>query len=146
MGWHEFSRSVTVAGDFSSARAALLDWQVHRRAGLTVDARSPIRLGEHARLTWQWGPIRVTAPVIIVEVSDTGFTYEALPGHPEEGRETFSLIETDDGTTVFTISARSRPAVWWARIGAPVTGLVQRQITDRYLQAARALGEIPRSL
>lgn len=138
MVWHEFERSVVLESrDLGAARAALFDWQVHLDAGLRVDASSPVALGDHARLGWQW----VTAPVEIVAVSDNGFTYRALPGHPEQGEESFTLTQSADGTVTFTISARSRPATWWARLGAPVTNLVQRRITDRYLAAARHLGQ-----
>ncbi|KYH46010.1 DUF1990 family protein [Branchiibius sp. NY16-3462-2] len=136
MVWHEFERSVVLESrDFAAARTALFDWRVHRGAGLQVDARSPITLGDHAQLGWRW----VTAPVEIIAVTENGFTYRALPGHPEEGEESFTLTQTDHDTIVFTISARSRPATWWARLGSPVTSLVQRRITDRYLAAARQL-------
>ena len=39
-------------------------------------------------------------------------------------------------TTVFAeVTAFSRHATWWSRLGFPVTALVQRVITDRYLRA-----------
>jgi uncharacterized protein (UPF0548 family) len=33
------------------------------------------------------------------------------------------------------VAAFSRHATWWSRLGAPVTSLVQRLVTDRYLRA-----------
>lgn len=35
----------------------------------------------------------------------------------------------------FTVRAFSRPATWYARLGAPVTAMVQRVVTERYLRA-----------
>ena len=140
MAWHEFERSVVLdSRNVAGARAALFDWQVHRDAGLRVTPCCPITLGQNATLIWAWGIVRVTAPVQVVAITEDGFTYRALPGHPEEGEETFTLRQDADGSVRFTVSARSRPATWWARIGAPLTSLVQRRITDRYLGAARRL-------
>lgn len=140
MAWHEFERSVGLdSRNVAQARAALFNWQVHRDAGLRVTPGGPITLGQSATLTWVWGVVRVAAPVQVVAITEDGFTYRALPGHPEEGVETFTLRQEADGTVRFTVSARSRPATWWARFGAPLTSLVQRRITDRYLAAARAL-------
>lgn len=75
----------------------------------------------------------------MVEVVDSGrragFTYVTLPGHPECGRESFVVDIGDDEAVWFTVRATSRPAAWYARIGAPVTRLAQRMITRRYLAA-----------
>lgn len=65
----------------------------------------------------------------------TGFTYVALPGHPECGGEQFVVELDDDGVVWFTVRARSRPAAWYARVGAPLVRLTQRMVTDRYLRA-----------
>lgn len=48
------------------------------------------------------------------------------------GEEAFVLDRTAAGTW-FTISAFSRPAAWYARLGAPVTRLVQRRILSIYM-------------
>jgi len=37
----------------------------------------------------------------------------------------------------FTICAFSRPAAWYARLGAPATRLVQRRILTVYMSALR---------
>ena len=63
-----------------------------------------------------------------------GFAYSTLPGHPEEGEEAF-LIETDDtGTVAFNVEAISRPAALVAKLGAPVSRMVQRRTATRYLE------------
>jgi uncharacterized protein (UPF0548 family) len=33
------------------------------------------------------------------------------------------------------VTAFSRHATWWSRLGAPITALAQRVITNRYLKA-----------
>lgn len=82
------------------------------------------------------------APVRLVAIElgprQALLTYRALPGHPEEGEETFELT-VDDATGIvrFALHAQSRPGPRWARLGAPVTRAVQRRITARYLEAAR---------
>jgi len=78
------------------------------------------------------------APCRIVRTVDEpgrfGFAYSTLPGHPEEGEEAF-LIETDDtGTVAFNVEAISRPAALVAKLGAPVSRMVQRRTATRYLE------------
>jgi uncharacterized protein (UPF0548 family) len=62
-----------------------------------------------------------------------------LPGHPESGEEAFA-VERDrsDGATTVRIEAFSRPAETLSRLGGPLTRLVQRMATDRYLAALSA--------
>jgi len=33
------------------------------------------------------------------------------------------------------VVAFSRHATWWSRLGAPITAVIQRVVTDRYLRA-----------
>lgn len=155
--WLEFSREVRI-GDSASLEAvadALFSWDLHRRAGLLVldpapaasaassASLDPVVAGAQVRLQWRCGPIRVNAPVEVVDVRssarDRGFTYRALAGHPEAGEETFLVEQRPDGVW-FRISARSRPATWWARAAGPVTRWVQGSITAGYLRAAEEIG------
>ncbi len=82
------------------------------------------------------GPLRITAPCLVTWTMDdpdhAGFAYGTVRGHPECGEEAFVLDRTAAGTW-FTISAFSRPAAWYARLGAPVTRLVQRRILSTYM-------------
>ncbi len=41
----------------------------------------------------------------------------------------------EDGIGEFVVTAFSRPARWFARLGSPFTGLIQRRVTWRYLEA-----------
>jgi len=82
----------------------------------------------------------VLAPGRVVYVVDEpdrrGFAYGTLPGHAESGEELF-LVRYDPATEdVFAdVTAFSRHATWWSRLGSPVTSLVQRIVTTRYLKA-----------
>ena len=125
--------------DFELARERLLSWQMHRDAGVDVlDAPDAVSPGARARLRIRvLGVIRVDGPVEVTGVVDeptrAGFTYRALPGHPERGEEEFLLERLDDGRIGFTVRGESAPALWWSRLGGPITRRVQRRVIDRYL-------------
>ncbi|MDT9594445.1 DUF1990 domain-containing protein [Nocardioides zeae] len=137
---------------FAAARAALDDWQVQRRSGLRVLADGPaLRVGTvavvhlgAARLLG--GRLAVAAPTRVVAVVDderrAGFAYGTLPGHPEAGEEAFVLTLADDGVVRFRVSAFSRPATRWARLGGPVTAYVQQRVVERYLRSLEVRGEV----
>jgi uncharacterized protein (UPF0548 family) len=74
---------------------------------------------------------------VIDEPDRAGFAYGTLPGHPEAGIEEFVLSRSPTGLVRLDIDAVSRPATWYARLGAPLTRLVQARITRRYLRALR---------
>ncbi len=125
---------------FAEAAERLMTWQVHRDAGLGVSADGDRVLpGVRVVLRLGAGPLSVQAPCLVVgvvaEPAEQGFTYRALPGHPEEGDEHFRVSLDADGTVRGTVSATSRPASLLARAGGPLTTAVQRRQTDRYLEA-----------
>lgn len=128
---------------FDEAAERLMTWQVHRDAGLGVRPDGPRVLpGVRVVLRLGVGPLAVSAPCLVVgvvaEPTEQGFTYRALPGHPEEGDEHFRVSLEADGTVRGTVSASSRPASRLARAGGPATLALQRWQTDRYLAAMRA--------
>ncbi|MDN7121407.1 DUF1990 domain-containing protein [Nocardioides sp. ChNu-153] len=125
---------------FARAATALGAWEVQRRAGVGVRADGPATAeGSVAELLLGAGPLGVRAPVLVVAAEATprrvGYAYGTLPGHPEEGEEAFVVEHRADDTVVLVVRAFSRPATWWSRLGAPVTAVVQRRVTDRYLAA-----------
>jgi uncharacterized protein (UPF0548 family) len=142
-GYHQLSRT-TVLGSgrdrFEAAARALLGWEMHRRAGVSVRASSSV-VAERAVavLRLGWSALGVDAPVRVVYVLDeehrSGLAYGTLPGHPESGEEAFVVELLDDGRVRFTISAFSRPASLLARLGGPVSRVVQSRVTNRYLRA-----------
>lgn len=148
---HRLHRSIVLDGvELDRAREALLTWDLHRRAGLRVAAEhTPLREGTEVHLGIGVRPLRLTAPCRVLRVIDepdrAGFAYGTLPGHPEAGIEEFLLTRTATGVVRLHIDAVSRPATWYARLGAPVARLVQELVTRRYLRAlAPPPGQGPR--
>jgi uncharacterized protein (UPF0548 family) len=80
-------------------------------------------------------PCRVV--YVVEEPRRRGFAYGTLPGHPEQGEESFIVVQEDDGSVVFRITAFSRPASALSRLGGPLTRWVQDWMTERYLAAAQ---------
>ena len=144
-GYDHLRRNATVgkgATEFDVTATLLMTWDMQRRSGLTVESSSPrVADGDVVRLGLRVGPVMVLAPGRVVSVVDEprrqGFAYGTLPGHPECGEESFVLSLLDDETIDFALVAFSRPAVWWSRAGAPVSRLVQKRITARYLDTLR---------
>ncbi len=125
---------------FDIAAERLMTWDMHRRAGLRVEAAAHRAVvGGDVRVVLSLGPLKVAAPCRVVRVVDEagarGFAYGTLTGHPEMGEESFVVRLDDGGRVTLSIVAFSRPARWWSRLGAPVSRLVQQRVTDRYLAA-----------
>ncbi|PQD97820.1 DUF1990 domain-containing protein [Mycobacterium sp. EPG1] len=139
-GYHHVRKSAVIGRGrirFDQAAAEGLRWGMLRGAGLRVDATAgAARVG--ADVLVHLGP--VVAPCRVVYVVDEqnrrGFAYGTLPGHAERGEELFLVRYDPDTEEVHAeVTAFSRHATWWSRLGSPVTSLVQRVITDRYLRA-----------
>lgn len=147
-GYRRVHRSVPVgvgAAGLRAAGARLLSWEVHRRAGLDVEATTgTAALGSTVVLRTRVGPLLVAAPCRVVTVVDEparrGFAYRTLPGHPEVGEELFLLTLDGDGVVRLRIEAFSRPAAWWVALGGPLARRLQDRLTDRYVRALTAPG------
>ncbi|GAA2632167.1 DUF1990 family protein [Paractinoplanes durhamensis] len=147
-GYGHVQRDVRV-GDgraaFERAVHGLFSWRMHELAGLTVGGGGGSRAapGVVVVLRAGWGPLRVTIPCRVVytvaEAGRRGFAYGTLPGHPEQGEESFLVVLTGAGEVRFRIRAFSRPASLLARAGGPLTRAVQQHVTDRYVKAVRNL-------
>ena len=139
-GYVHLVRHVTHDADaFASMAERLMTWQVHEGAGLGVAASvGRARAGAVVELRIGPPPLQVRAPCRVVRVVDepdrVGFAYGTLDGHPERGEEGF-FVERVAGEARFTIVAFSRPATALARVGGPLTRLVQDRVTERYLRA-----------
>ena len=139
-GYHHLRKSSVIGSGrnrFEQAAAQGMRWGMLRGAGLRVEASHPVaEVG--AEVLVHLGP--VVAPCRVVYVVDEpdrgGFAYGTLPGHAETGEELF-LVRYDavSKDVIAEVAAFSRHATWWSRLGAPVTSLAQRLITDRYLRA-----------
>ncbi|MCB8808891.1 DUF1990 domain-containing protein, partial [Escherichia coli] len=67
--------------------------------------------------------------------------YGTLTGHPASGEEAFAA-ELDEADRVwFSVLAFSRPRPGIYTLAAPVSRLMQKFVTRKYLVAARALAE-----
>lgn len=145
-GYHHVRRSEMI-GDgttvFADAVDALMSWQMHTRAGLEVIASQP-RAAPDAVVLMRLGIAGrglVVPCRIVYEVASErriGFAYGTLPGHPERGEESFVVELLDDGQVLLEITAFSRPARWFTRLGGPLSRRAQALMTTRYFRALRA--------
>lgn len=127
---------------FDRACAALVHWRMHDAAGVRTRATGPAAVGVDS-LGWL-GVGRIGVPIpcrvvwVVEEADRVGFGYGTLPGHPEAGEEAF-LVERTGDDVFFTVRAFSRPARWYARLGAPATRAAQWLFMRRYAHALRRL-------
>jgi uncharacterized protein (UPF0548 family) len=123
---------------FEIAREGVRTWQGHRGIGATVAPDDPPAEGATVVVSLARRPLTVLAPCRVVAVVDEadryGFAYGTLPGHPERGEEAFIVERRADGVR-FQIVAFSRPADLLAKLGGPLTHLIQQQATRGYLHS-----------
>jgi uncharacterized protein (UPF0548 family) len=129
---------------FLRAVEGLRSWAVHRGAGVNVYPEGePIEQGATVLLLLRTGSAWVLAPCRIVWVEEekdrSGFAYGTLPGHPERGESAFVVRQRPSGEVTFEITAFSHPAAMLVRAGKPVARMIQRRVTERYLQALRRI-------
>ena len=144
-GYDHVERSVVVGtgtAAFERAAAAVFDWRAQRSLGLRVRASGPAsEPGTVVVLTAGLPRPGYDIPCRVVWAQTTGdergFAYGTLPGHPERGEEAFVVRLEPGGDVVFTLRVFARLASPLARLGGPVSRLVQRLATARYLTAVR---------
>jgi uncharacterized protein (UPF0548 family) len=144
-GYDHVERSVVVGSGtaaFERAVAAVFDWRMQRSVGLRVRATGPAsEPGTVVVLTAGLRRPGYDIPCRVVWARTTGdergFAYGTLPGHPESGEEAFLVRLEPGGDVVFTLRVFARLASPPARLGGPVSTLVQRLATARYLAAIR---------
>jgi uncharacterized protein (UPF0548 family) len=147
-GYHHIRRVAPIgqgAGDFQRACDLLLRWDLHRRAGLAVTtADEHVELGADVEVGLRLGPLTFSAPCRVVRMVDEpqarGFAYGTLPGHPECGEEAFVVRLGTDDVVRMEITAFSKPARWFSRLGSPLARLVQSRVTTQYLSALGPAG------
>jgi uncharacterized protein (UPF0548 family) len=145
-GYRHLRREVTLGAGtprFEHASHVLLNWDMHRRAGLRVQPSSrTVDGGSVAVMRLGIGIAALEAPVRVVYVVDEprrrGFAYGTLQGHPERGEEAFVVEHRDDDTVAFTLTAFSRPAWWIVRVTGPIARAVQGLVTNRYVRSLQA--------
>ncbi|MCV7170120.1 DUF1990 domain-containing protein [Mycobacterium manitobense] len=139
-GYHHVEESAVIGRGrqrFEEAGAAVMRWGMLRGAGVRVDASSEVaEVG--SEVVVGVGPVRAPCRVVYVidEPDRRGYAYGTLPGHAESGEELFSVRFDPATDQVYAeVRAFSRHGTWWSRLAAPVTSLMQRIITRRYLTA-----------
>lgn len=158
-GYHRLEYKARIGeGDevFRRAGEALLNWRMHRTAGLPMKSTdSPVVIGANSlgrlgagmligrlRTVSPLGMLGLPVPCRVVWIVDEperiGFAYGTLQGHPESGEESFVVTREPDGIH-FTIRAYSRPATWYTRLGGPATRKAQSLAARRYANALRRL-------
>ena len=138
--YHHVQKSAVIGrgrSRFKDAADKGMRWGMLRGAGLRVEATTEVA-AVASEVIVHLGPVRAPCRVVYVvdEPHRRGFAYGTLPGHAESGEELF-VVRYDPATeqVYADVTAFSRHATWWSRLGSPVTSVVQRVVTNRYLRA-----------
>ena len=130
-------------GRFERAVDALRRWQGHVGAGVrifpdgaTVEIDSTVLFVFRTTGLWAIAPCRVV--YVVNEPSQFGFAYGTLPGHPESGEVAMIVSRDDAGSVAARLESFSRTVDPLARAASPVTRVIQKRITNRYLDALAA--------
>ncbi|MFD9596488.1 DUF1990 family protein [Kitasatospora sp. NPDC059973] len=127
-----------------AAGAAVLDWRMHRAAGVRIAAEATRATpGTAVTCAIGLGPVRAAAPCRVIWSAGGpdrfGFAYGTRRGHLAVGEETFLVEMGPDKAVWFTVNAFSRPDRWFAHLAGPLLPLGQRLFARR---CARALTRI----
>jgi len=140
--WHVMVRTRVIGAgelDYRLASERVRSWQMHRDAGVNVEADSEVAEGVDVRMGIGAGPLRIAAECRVVSVVDeareSGFAYGTLARHPECGEEAFLVRWREDNTVVGAVAAFSQPAQWYTKAGGPVAHATQTLAARRYLAA-----------
>ena len=139
-GYHHVRESAVIGRGhdrFESAASKVMRWGMLRGAGARVRPSSEVA-DVGSTVIVGLGPVRAPCRVVYVvdEPNRRGFAYGTLKGHPESGEEFFGVRYNPSTDEVHAeVTAFSRHATWWSKAAGPVTSLVQRVMTKRYLQA-----------
>ncbi|MBV9091950.1 MAG: DUF1990 domain-containing protein [Mycobacteriaceae bacterium] len=139
-GYHHVGESAVIGHGrkrFEAAAREVLRWGMLRGAGLKVTASSQVA-AVGSVVVVRLGPVAAPSRVVYIvdNENERGFAYGTLCGHAESGEERFSVRYDPTTDEVFAeVRAFSRHATWWSRAVAPVTSLLQRIMTKRYLSA-----------
>jgi uncharacterized protein (UPF0548 family) len=136
------------ADAFQRAITGLKTWKAHRLPGMRVfPDDQEIRTGATVVITLGTPIASLVVPCRIVGVIDGqtrwGFAYGTLPGHPEQGEESFAVSLSPDGSVHFEIEAFSRPGDPLVRLSGPIGRGMQRGGTGAYLRALKRFVDDP---
>ena len=128
---------------FRRAVAALRAWKQFDLGWVSVvPGDQPIGVGitvaVQARVLNLWSLNATRIVYVIDEEKRFGFAYGTLPDHVERGEERFLVELFDDGSVWYDIDAFSRPRHPLARLGFPVTRMLQKRFARESLAAMKA--------
>ncbi|GGQ88576.1 DUF1990 domain-containing protein [Streptomyces asoensis] len=126
---------------FRRAAEAVMTWEMHRALGVGIDTSAQRAAPDVDVTVTVAGLIRAPCRVVwtVDEHRRAGWAYGTLPGHPECGEESFVVDRTGDGTVWLTVSAFSRAAKWYAKMGGPATRGLQQAYARRCGTVLRGL-------
>ena len=139
-GYHHVRESAVIGHGrdrFLSAATRVMRWGMLRGAGLAVRASSEVAEVGSVVIV-RLGPVAAPSRVVYIVDDDNerGFAYGTLRGHAESGEERFSVrYDPLTGEVFAEVTAFSRHATWWSRAVGPLTSLLQRVVTRRYLSS-----------
>ncbi|TFV56026.1 DUF1990 domain-containing protein [Mycobacterium sp. PS03-16] len=139
-GYHHVRRTAVIGtgrARFDEAADAVMRWGMLRGAGVRVTATTETaHVGSEVIVGL--GPVKAPCRVVYVvdEPNRRGYAYGTLPGHAETGEELFAVRYDPATDRVYAeVTAFSRHGTWWSRLAGPVTAVIQRVVTARYLRA-----------
>jgi len=139
-GYHHVQRSARIGTGrvrFEAAAAGVMRWGMLRGAGARVTPSTEIaEVGSGVLVGLGPGRAPCRGGYVVDDDKRRGFAYGTLPGHPKSGEELFAVrLDPADDAVYAELAAFSRHATWWSKAAGPLTSLIQRIVTRRYLRA-----------
>jgi len=127
---------------FERSVMGLKEFRSHRTKCTNVFPESArVEVGQSVIVMIGTRAVSIAAPCRIVKVVDEecvfGFAYGTLPGHPENGEESFVIRLSPSGAVSFEIRSFSRAQGFLVKLSGPIARLIQIKVTKRYLNAIR---------
>lgn len=132
---------------FERAVKELRSWTMFQQQGIRLESQGrPPDVGVLMAIVVRVGPMWWANACRVVYVVDesaplrrVAFGNGTLPGHAECGEEVFSVEMDEAGQVWYDLRAYSRPRHWLARLGYPLTRMMQRRFA---LRSAAAMGRV----
>lgn len=155
MNHHEHRRDVGPAELFSAAREAIFTWKLQELAGVVIRPARRVAEGLVVDLwlnpAWPAPPRRLrgrdllvtVGSCVVIKVIDdadrASFTYRTLPGHLENGEETFLVSKDAEGSLIASVTADSTPGHPLLKAAGPISTASQTMMAKRYTSGLKKL-------
>ena len=129
--------------DYAAALAGVKRWDMLRQGWVQVHPEHPeLVLGTQLAVTARLGPLWSTSICMITTVEESAsrfsVSYGTTTDHIERGEEQFEVSMHDNRDVVFSITAVSRPARWWAWLAYPLVRHSQARFRRGAIKAIKA--------